>query len=134
MFVLVYSYHSYLNLLYILPIQLPHKVLFYLTGGTTIGVDLDLGIGLADTALTKLFPDPTNRLSGNTSIDSYLAIQRYFIEADMIEGSLLIYDAFSKQQQRKLESLTATICNFLDTAKVVIVQGQLQAWQGKLLF
>lgn len=97
---------------------------FYLTGASTIGS--------SGTMLAEIIPEPSNRLMSVHSIDLYLAIQQYFMEAEQVEALLLVYEAFSKQLMKKLKHFSDNIEKFLQTTKDVLIYGQATAWHDCL--
>jgi len=97
---------------------------FYLTGANSIGS--------AGTMMGEIIPEPSNRLLSVQSVDLYLAIQQYFIEAEQVEALLLVYEAFSKQLMRKLQHFSDNIEKFLQTTKHVLIYGQATAWHDCL--
>jgi len=97
---------------------------FYLTGASTIGS--------SGTMLAEIIPEPSNRLMSVYSVDLYLAIQQYFMEAEQVEALLLVYEAFSKQLMKKLKHFSDNIEKFLQTTKDVLIYGQATAWHDCL--
>lgn len=99
---------------------------FYLTGANAIGS--------SGTMLAEIIPEPSNRLliGPMHSIDLYLAIQQYFMEAEQVEALLLVYEAFSKQLMKKLKHFSDNIEKFLQTTKDVLIYGQATAWHDCL--